>query len=532
MPTAPSNFGLILTDTDASPAIPYVLSSNSGISVNTIQFTGNLNALRLLDDPTVITGPNGGFTIPAGIFLTTGGSPGTSNTVEDFSVSNSAAGDADLDATALQAFTGAGSTQDAAILEFTFDTPAAGSLSFEVAVGSDEFPEFSNTEFVDIAAVYVNGVNYALFDNDEQQPLSIIDRNLNLGNFVDNTGGTYGIEYDGFAPSLVIFAPVVAGTNTVKVAIADTGDQIYDSGLFLSNVQLGGSAAQGTFVPVEGSPQSDNIIGTVAPEAFTLGDGDDTVAPGLGDDSIDIGGGANTIVGSLADLNGDVVLNFGDDDTIKFDGVFLSEDDLTVEMGSAILTVDGNGDGIGDATTTLLGEYSSAEFQLVQTSTGTDLSLIFQDLDAGVLQDGLVALYQAVFDRAPDGPGYDFWNGFLTSGELTLPRIADFFVISPEFVSKFGAAGTDLAVSDLVDIGYQNVLGRDPDFAGGQFWSNQLLVGNINEGDFFAFLATSEEFRAEAQSESEIDQQNFIDTATESDDMNVIGVGGDTSFDV
>ena len=507
MPTQ-TDFGLVLDDQNANPVIPFLLSADSGITVDSITYTGDLQALRLLDFTPTFSGPSGDITLPGGVFLSSGGTPGTANTQDSFSVGYGSAGDTDLDATAAAAFSGAGTTEDAAVLEFTFQTPASGSLNFDLAFGSDEFPEFSDTTFVDIAAVYVNGVNYALFNSDPGQPLSIIDTNLNLGNFVDNTSGSFGIEYDGFAPSLVVVAPVVAGTNTVKIAIADTGDTIYDSGLFVANVGLGGSSGTGTFVPVGGTDGADNITGSVAPEAFSLGDGNDTVSPGLGDDSIDIGGGSNTVTGSLADLNGDTISNFGDDDTVVYESAFFTTDNLTIEMGSAIITVDLDGDGTGDATTTLLGEYSAAEFSTVQTDTGTELSLIFNDLDDGVLQDGLVALYDAVFDRAPDGPGFDFWNGFLSSGELSLPEIADFFVVSPEFVEKFGQAAPELSVDALVDIAYQNVLGREPDFAGDQFWTGQLNSGAIDAGDFFAFLATSEEFQAQAGNE-EVTQSTF-----------------------
>ncbi len=500
MPTIETDYGLALTDGDATPVIPFLLSDNSGISIGSISYTGSLDALRLVGTETVIPGPDGGFTIPPSVFLTSGGTPGTSNTQGAFSVSHFTDGDADLDATAAEAFSGAGTTRDAAALEFSFTASGPGSLSFQVAFGSDEYPEFSDTEFVDIAAVYVNGTNYALFNEDASQPLSIISNNLSIGNFVDNTSGAYGVEYDGFAPSLLVFAPVVEGENTVKIAIADTGDTIYDSGLFVSNLTLGGTGAEGTFVPVPGTNTADNLVGTDAPEAFFLGDGDDIVTPGLGNDSIDVGSGANTVLGSLQDLGGDVIVNFDNDDTVVYQGVTFGVDDLTIEMGSAIVTVDVDGDGTGDATTTFSGDFSDATFSTNQTADGTELSVDLGATEAAI--DGLVGLYDAVFDRAPDGPGYEFWNNFLLSNELTLPEIADFFVVSPEFVSKFGAAGPDLSVDALVDLGYQNVLGRAPDADGDAFWSGLLQDNSIDAGDFFAFLATSDEFQDQAQDQA------------------------------
>lgn len=500
MPTLETDYGLVLTDNDATPVIPFLLAENSRIEIQSIAYTGSLEAMRLVGTDTVITGPDGGFTLPPAVFLSSGGTPGTSNTSGEFTVFYGTPGDADLDATASAAFVGAGTTQDAAVLEFSFSANVAGSMRFQLAFGSDEFPEFSDTEFVDIAAVYVNGTNYALFNEDPAQPLSIINTNLSLGNFVDNTSGAYGVEYDGFAPSLVVFAPVVAGQNTVKIAIADTGDTAYDSGVFVSNLGLDGTGAEGTFVPVIGTNEVDALVGTDAPEAFSLGDGDDSVSPGLGNDSIDLGSGSNTVLGSLADLSGDVVVNFDDNDKVVYEGVTFGVEDLTIEMGSAIVTVDVDGDGIGDATTTFTGDFSAAAFSTNQTGGGTELSV---QLGATAIQiDGLVGLYDAVFDREPDGDGYNFWNYFLVSNELALPEIADFFVLSPEFVTKFGTTGPELSTDALVDLGYQNVLGRDPDADGDAFWSGLIDSNEIDAGDFFASLATSEEFQFQAQAQS------------------------------
>ena len=100
-----------------------------------------------------------------------------------------------------------------------------------------------------MAAVFLNGNNIALFNNEPTQPLSIISENLNVGNFVDNTGDTLPIEYDGISSSLTIYGTIQPGaTNTLRIAIADTGDDILDSGLFISNLQgtqLTGSGISG-----------------------------------------------------------------------------------------------------------------------------------------------------------------------------------------------------------------------------------------------------------------------------------------------
>lgn len=81
-------------------------------------------------------------------------------------------------------------------------------------------------------------------------------------------------------------------------------------------------------------------------------------------------------------------------------------------------------------------------------------------------------LYQAVFGRAPDQDGFDFWVIQRIEG-MSLERVADFFIDSPEYRDRFGDPGTAGFVEQL----YRNVLGRAPDDGGRMFWLDQLGDG-------------------------------------------------------
>jgi hypothetical protein len=190
-----------------------------------------------------------------GIFLTSGGFPGSSNTQSRFSVGYGTEGDDDLTNTVQTAFPGAEATQDASVVEFTLNVsdPNVDGIRFNLVFGSDEYPEFSSSNFTDIAAVYVNGVNYALFDNDPSAPLEIIDYNLTQSNFIDNTSGTYPIEWDGFIQKLAIRAPLIQGNNIIKIGVAGTGDTSYDSGIFIDGFGLlsGGALTEGILNVIE-----------------------------------------------------------------------------------------------------------------------------------------------------------------------------------------------------------------------------------------------------------------------------------------
>ncbi|MDH5553101.1 MAG: choice-of-anchor L domain-containing protein, partial [Nitrosomonas sp.] len=246
--------------------------------------------------------------IGAGLLLTSGDAdPPITNTEDSYGLSlTPSETDADLNATVQAAFTGAGEVQDTTLLEFQFtvDDPALISVKFDLIFGSDEFPEFSDSSFVDIAGVYVNDVNYALFNNEISQPLSILDTNLDAGNFRDNAATIIPLEYDGISNLLSIVAPVTAGVNTMKIAIADTGDQIFDSGLFVGNVQAVNFSGAGLALQTNGTAGNDPYVkGNDFNELFDLGDGNDNVEGGLGDDVLNGGNGFDAAIfsGALAD---------------------------------------------------------------------------------------------------------------------------------------------------------------------------------------------------------------------------------------
>ena len=140
--------------------IESVLVGDSSINLDNITYTGAEEAISLLEEGYTIseisgTDPTPTVGIGSGIFLSTGGAPGTENTSSSFTVSHGQPGNASLDQTVQDAFPGAGETQDAAVVSFTFDSADVGdapSISLDVFFGSDEYPEFVDSAFVDIAA--------------------------------------------------------------------------------------------------------------------------------------------------------------------------------------------------------------------------------------------------------------------------------------------------------------------------------------------------------------------------------------------
>ena len=295
------------TNTDPLIAVPDLINRLTGVKTgfNVVDgsshfqgLTGGIGSVSLFD------GINyGGAVLGPGILLTSGdGTPPETNTLPGFGLSNGLLGDTDLTNVIHSVFNPALNTQNATTLQFDINVtdPNQKFVAVDLVFGSDEFPEYSNSSFVDIAAFFVNGVNYANFGNDPTAPLSVLDKNL--GNFQNNSGGQFAIEYDGVSTKLTIFAPVHFGVNTIKLGVADTGDAILDSGLFAANLRLSKTGVNGIVKTVEGDGGNNVLKGTGdLAEFFSAGAGNDKVFALGGNDILDLGAGKDTGDGGKGD---------------------------------------------------------------------------------------------------------------------------------------------------------------------------------------------------------------------------------------
>jgi hypothetical protein len=94
-------------------------------------------------------------------------------------------------------------------------------------------------------------------------------------------------------------------------------------------------------------------------------------------------------------------------------------------------------------------------------------------------------LYWAYFLRAPDQAGLDHW---LNTG-LPQSAVSDQFAGSTEFQNRYGA----LDNRAFVALTYRNVLGRDPDPSGLDYWVGALNRGT-SRGRMMLAFANSGEF--------------------------------------
>jgi len=241
-----------------------LLSASSGITINSATYTGANGASGTFSGGAGIIG------IPSGILLTSGSVNNVlaPNDSPSAGFDNGLAGDADLTALAGAA------TQDASILTINF-TPTGNTIQFSYVFGSEEYNEFVNAGFNDVFGFFVNGVNRALIPS-TSTPVTIDNVNCGFAAsgvvppgpgthctlFVNNDPPTHATQLDGYTVVLNLTAAVTPNVpNTLKIAIADTSDGIYDSAVFIGGGTL--SSCGGIGQPACGAPATAGPPATV-----------------------------------------------------------------------------------------------------------------------------------------------------------------------------------------------------------------------------------------------------------------------------
>ena len=182
--------------------------------------------------------------ISDGIVLTTGDARYVEGPNNDSGSSGLASGlgDADLDA-----YFAPFVTLDTTSLEFSFNMADAGDLFFEFVFSSEEYNEFVNTDFNDVFGFFIDGVNIGLVPG-SFDPVTIDTVNggnpygsggVNAEYYNNNDRNDAGLYldvfgHDGFTDVFVArMEGLTAGVHTIKLAIADVGDGVYDSAVFI-----------------------------------------------------------------------------------------------------------------------------------------------------------------------------------------------------------------------------------------------------------------------------------------------------------
>ena len=229
--------------------------------------------------------------------------------------------------------------------------------------------------------------------------------------------GDLGLNLDSGSTSRIDGAPLTISSGTL-IENAYGGD---------GNDAINGNAVSNSLYGMRGN---DSIDGGAGDDAIDGGAGSDTIGGGAGNDAIDGGEGTDTAVYGAARAQ------------------------YTVQRSGSAWAVSGGTDGADTLTNVERLQFTGSMLAL---DTGGDAGKAFR-------------VYQAALNRTPDSTGLGYWIAQLDSG-MTGVEVASRFMDSAEFRALYG---THSNTGQTVTAIYNNVLHREPDPAGYDFYVNQI----------------------------------------------------------
>ncbi|WP_234859124.1 Ig-like domain-containing protein [Aquimarina aquimarini] len=320
-------------------------------------------------------------------------------------------------------FGGGSSEFDVASLEIVINVPAETIITGQFVFASEEYNDYVNTGLNDAPKIFVNGTNLALTPSGAQLSIDTVNNTVDSGSFIDNetVSTAINIEADGFTETITFSAVLNAGNNTIKIGVADNGDNLYDSWLvfkansfvlcfdrdtdgdtIVDRLDLD-SDNDGIYDAVEAGHNQTHVNGVV-PGAVS-GDGVPDTVQGAGNES------SGTVNYTVADSDTDTNFNFleldsdndGCNDVVE---AGFTDGDTNGYLGSgtfgAGLTVDGNG-----VVTSGSDGYTGTNVNV--TTAGIAPSITTQPINATICSGGDTTFTVATSDG--DAYQWQLFNG-------------------------------------------------------------------------------------------------------------------------
>ncbi len=276
---------------------------------------------------------------------------------------------------------GGNSSHNASYIDITF-IPDNDRIAIQFVFGSDEYNEFVYSGVADAMAVWVNGTNIAVTPTGAPIGVDTINQagtyspdfgvpgpsaapSLFVNNDLDNGGGGFATEMDGFTRTLGATISVAPGVdNTIRIGISDIGDGVWDSWLLVK-----ADSVQSNLIA-----QNDSVGTTLnTPVTFDVlandidFDGDAKTIINIADQPIALGQTITLASGATVTLNADLTLT-----------VTPALNSSTAELFTYTIT-DGNGN-------------TATAYATVNIVAGTPPTL---DLDASAPGTGFTTTYTA-----------------------------------------------------------------------------------------------------------------------------------------
>ncbi|MEE4209276.1 MAG: DUF4114 domain-containing protein [Parvularcula sp.] len=198
----------------------------------------------------------------------------------------------------------------------------------------------------------------------------------------------------------------------------------------------------------EGTNDPETILANAADNLIDARAGDDEVRPGEGVDRITTGFGADSVIGTMTELDGDTVVDLRSEDEIVFEGIELDRSSMSFSAASGLLSFDMGDDGSVDGTVTLEGSFIDGDFMAVAFEGETTVT-------------------------------FETYLPFLASRQAVDPDLVN-GILNQNFLRGDGSTDFKVTLRDLGFAGYDNVLGVYEITSTGEIVDTRLLIENAN----------------------------------------------------
>ena len=276
---------------------------------------------------------------------------------------------------------------------------------------------------------------------------------------------------------LVISGTPAATSNPMTALVIDTRGLPSGSTIQLQNVEFAAVIGE---VRLTGGEGSQHVYGDSASQYMVLGPDDDELHGGGGNDTVGSEGGNDRLFGDdgndrlFGGAGQDLIAGGNGNDTVVYTR---NRADYVMERNGNIVTVRSLADP-ADADTLV-------NVEKVQFADG---AISLEDATALASTTQVIAgLYAALYGRAPDSAGLQYWIGRTGEQGTSLHDIATMIANTAKFDQLFSST---LATGDFVSKIYQHVLGIAGDAAGRAYWAQQIDAG-VSRTDFVADFVTA-----------------------------------------
>lgn len=233
---------------------------------------------------------------------------------------------------------------------------------------------------------------------------------------------------------------------------------------------------------LEGTSASDILSGRSGNDILHGGAGDDTLDGGEGDDVLD-GGTGNDVF--FTGPGHDTVIGGAGIDRVAYTNI-LNRYNVSPQANDEYILTDDNATSVDT-------------LEQVEDVSFADVTLALDMLATIIAEEQQVArLYTAVLGRNPDNNGLVYWLNDMDTHGTSIQDISAGFAGSEEYLARFGAQSD----ADFINQLYNNILGRDADQAGYNYWMDEISRTGDRTGMIVSF-SNSDEYAADEQANVE-----------------------------